>query len=78
METVSEIGIYKILRKVGVRRTALSPNTRLRTDLFFDDYDWNCFLFHMETKMQYSLSENEVRRMNTVNDAIQILGAHQN
>jgi acyl carrier protein len=68
-----DIGLYKILRKLGVQRDEISPETSFTKDLFFDDRDWQCFLFLLESNMQVDLNEAVVTNINTVGDAAMVL-----
>ncbi len=69
----AEIFLYKILRKVGVNREYIKPENSFNRDLFFDEKDWICFLFLLESGMNISLHDNMVKKMNTIGDAINIV-----
>ncbi len=65
-----EIAMYKILRKLGVQRDEIKLETSFNRDLFFDEKDWLCFLFLVESNMNIDLNDKMAKNMNTVGDAL--------
>ncbi len=73
--TMSRIdkSVYRVLRKLGVQRSEITPETSFKRDLFFDDRDWQCFLFLVESNMDVNLNDAMVMQVNTVGDAVTML-----
>lgn len=70
------LGLYRILRKLGVNRDDIRPETQFQNDLFFDDTDWNCFLFFVESKFNISISNEEEIQLQTIGNSIDIIDRH--
>jgi acyl carrier protein len=76
MEKEIKLGIYRILRKLGVNRDEIKPETQFQNDLFFDEIDWNCFLFFVESKFNISISNDEEGQLQTIENSIDIIDRH--
>ncbi len=76
MEKNIKLGLYRILRKLGVTRDEIQPETQFKNDLFFDDTDWNFFLFFVENKFNISISDEEQMQFRTIGNTIDILDQH--
>ncbi len=76
MEKDIKLGIYRILRKLGVNRDEITPETQFQNDLFFDESDWNCFLFFIESRFNISLSNEEEKQLYTIGNSIDIIDRH--
>jgi acyl carrier protein len=76
MEKNIKLGLYRILRKLGVTRDEIQPDTQFKNDLFFDDTDWNFFLFFVENKFNISISDEEQMQFRTIGNTIDILDQH--
>ncbi|HAM99080.1 MAG TPA: acyl carrier protein [Marinilabiliales bacterium] len=76
MEKEIKLGVYRILRKLGVNREEIYPEAKFNTDYFFDDMDWNCFLFFIESKFNISISDDEQKELVTVANTIDIVDRH--
>lgn len=76
MQKEINLGLYKILRKLGVNRDEIKPETQFQNDLFFDEYDWNCFLFFVESKFNISISNEEETQLQTIGNSIDIIDRH--
>lgn len=76
MEKKINLGIYRILRKLGVDRDEIKPETQFQNDLFFDEIDWNCFLFFVESKFDISISNEEEVQLQTIGNSIDIIDRH--
>lgn len=70
------LGLYRILRKLGVNRDEIRPETQFQNDLFFDDTDWNCFLFFVESKFNISISNEEEIQLHTIANSVDIIDRH--
>lgn len=70
------LGLYRILRKLGVNRDDIRPETQFQNDLFFDDTDWNCFLFFVESKFNISISNEEEIQLHTIANSVDIIDRH--
>ena len=70
LEKTTRLGVYRILRKLGVNREDIYPEATFKNDLFFDDKDWVCFLFFVESKFNISLKDEEVMQLKTVESTI--------
>ena len=76
MEKNIKLGLYRILRKLGVTRDEIQPDTQFKNDLFFDDTDWNFFLFFVENRFNVSISDEEQMQLRTIGNTIDILDQH--
>ena len=76
MEKEINVGIYRILRKLGVTREDIKPETQFDNDLFFDKNDWNCFMFFVESKFNIAISEEEEIKFQTIGNSISIVNKH--
>lgn len=76
MEKEIKLGVYRILRKLGVNRDEIYPEAKFSTDYFFDDIDWNCFLFFIESKFNISITDDEQKELVTVANTIDIVDKH--
>ncbi len=76
MEKDIKLGVYKILRKLGVNRDEIYPEAKFKTDYFFDDVDWNCFLFFVESKFNISITDDDQKEMVTLANTIDVVDRH--
>lgn len=76
MEKEIKLGVYRILRKLGVDRDEIQPETQFKNDLFFDDQDMTCFLFFVESKFNISISDEETGELTTIEKSIQVVDRH--
>lgn len=76
MEKEIKLGVYKILRKLGVDRDDIQPETQFKNDLFFDDMDMTCFLFFVESKFNISISDEETNQLKTIENSISVVDHH--
>jgi len=70
MDKRTRLGMYRILRKLGVKRNEIYPEASFKTDLFFDDKDWLCFLFFVESKFNISIDDKEIDRLTNLESSI--------
>ena len=76
MEKEINVGIYRILRKLGVTREDIKPETQFKNDLFFDETDWTCFMFFVESKFNIAISDEEQVQFQTIGNSINIVNKH--
>jgi acyl carrier protein len=76
MEKTIRLGVYRVLRKLGVTRDYIYPEATFKNDLFFDDSDWNCFLFFIEEQFKISINDEEALKMVTIDNSIQLVNKH--
>jgi len=76
MEKEIKLGVYRILRKLGVNRDEIYPEAKFNTDYFFDDKDWNCFLFFIESKFDISITDEEQKELVSVGNTIDFVDKH--
>ena len=76
MERQVRLGMYRVLRKVGVSRNDIMPEASFSNDLFFDDIDWKCFLCFVEEQFHIIINDEEARQMVTVESSIELVSRH--
>lgn len=76
MEKEIKLGVYRILRKLGVNREEILPEAQFKNDLFFDDMDMTCFLFFVESKFNISISDEETNQLTTIGNSIKVVDRH--
>ncbi|MBO4603464.1 MAG: acyl carrier protein [Salinivirgaceae bacterium] len=73
MEKQVRLGVYRVLRKVGVNRQYIYPEASFTNDLFFDDIDWKCFLCFVEEQFNIEINDEEAQRLVTVENTIELV-----
>lgn len=76
MERQVRLGIYRALRKVGVKRNDIYPESSLSSDFFFDDIDWKCFLCFVEERFNIQINDEEAKQLLTVENTIDLVNKH--
>ena len=76
MERQVRLGMYRVLRKVGVNRQDIMPEASFTSDLFFDEIDWKCFLCFVEERFHILLGDDEIRQLVTVENSIELVNKH--
>jgi len=76
MEKYTRIGMYRVLRKFGLKRDEIYPEASFQTDLFFDENDWQCFLFFIENKFKISIDDKEIKNFTNLESSISVVNAH--
>jgi len=76
MERQVRLGMYRVLRKVGVNRQNIMPEASFSADLFFDEIDWKCFLCLVEERFNIVLGDDEIRQLVTVENTIELVNKH--
>lgn len=64
------IGIYRSLRKVGIPREDISMESQFKSDLKFNETDWNLLFFLVESRMDITLDDSIAKRTQTVADFV--------
>ncbi len=65
--------LYRVLRKTGIHKNNISIDASFSEDLHFDTTDWTIFTFYFEDIFNVSIREEEIRRLNCVNDTLALL-----
>lgn len=73
METKIRIGVYRILRKMGLDRKEIQVDLAIKRDYFSDSLDWTCFLFFLESKFNLQILPSDEKYLETVNGVISYL-----
>lgn len=68
-----DLQLYKIFRKMNVPREELSLRAELTSDLGFDNFDMNIFLFLLESKFNIQIHDNEVNQLKTVGHTVHFI-----
>ncbi len=76
MEKTTRIGMYRILRKLGIKRDEIYPEVSFEKDLFFDEQDWTCFLFFIESKFDISIKDDEIGNITNFESSINTVNRH--
>lgn len=71
------IGTYRIMRKMGADQNEIVPETSLTKDLFFDETDFTCLLFFLESRFNIVVPDKEAAEMETISDMLQIVEKHR-
>ena len=66
--------LYRVLRKTGVQKQKIKLNTSFNDDLRFDKVDWSIFAFYLEGVFDISIKDEELNKLNNVQNTIQFLG----
>ncbi len=66
----TRIALYKIFRRMGIRRQNINVAANLFTDLLFDRVDMNIFLFLLERTFQIEVKNEEENQLQTIDDVI--------
>lgn len=65
--------LYRILRKMGAKRNEIELNEKLTDLICFDDQEWLCFYFFIESRFNISLTSLEEKSMQTVANTITLI-----
>jgi len=55
---------------MGAKREEIELDSALKNLIYFDDQEWLCFLFFLESKFNLSLTEQDERKLQTVESTI--------
>ena len=65
--------LYRVLRKTGVQKSEIQPAANYKRDLRFDSVDWKIFTFYLEGIFDISVRDDELYRLDNVNETLQYL-----
>ncbi len=65
--------LFKVLRKAGIPKARISENASLQEDLFWDDVDLTCFLYHLETSFKADFKLEDIKKLYSIKDTINFL-----
>jgi len=66
--------LYRVLRKTGVQKRNISPDSTFTSDMHFDDLDWSLFAYYLEGTFNISIKDEELVKLENVEKTIQYLG----
>ena len=66
--------LYRVLRKTGVQKRNISPDSSFTGDLQFDATDWSLFAYYLEGMFNISIKDDELVKLKNVENTIQYLG----
>jgi len=73
MDKSVRIGLYRILRKLRVRREDIYEDAQLKNNLIENDIEWNCLLFFIESRFEMQISKNQENSLITVGNTIDFI-----
>lgn len=73
MERIIRIGVYRILRRLGADRNEILPQSELSHLIEFDQTEWTCFMFFIESKFDISILLKEERQLVSVEDTMNLV-----
>lgn len=76
MAKTIELGVYRTLRRLGVNRQNIYSEASFTKDLFFDEDDWNCFLFFIEERFNIQINDEEAVNLVTVGNTVDLVNRH--
>ncbi|MBP8849297.1 MAG: acyl carrier protein [Breznakibacter sp.] len=65
--------LFKVLRKSGIPKAKINENASLKEDLFWDELDLTCFLYHLETSFKIEVQPEEINKLYSISDTINFL-----
>ena len=66
--------LYRVLRKTGIEKRSINPNSTFKGDMQFDDTDWNIFANYLEGVFNISVKDEDLFKLKNVGDTILFLG----
>jgi acyl carrier protein len=66
--------LYRVLRKTGVQKRDIVPDSSFTGDLQFDATDWSLFAYYLEGTFNISIKDDELVQLENVGKTIQYLG----
>lgn len=70
--------LYRVLRKTGIKKEIIDPNSSYSEDLNFDKTDWTIFIFYLESIFNISIREEELTKFGKIGDTLHFLTAQSN
>ncbi len=65
--------LYRVLRKTGVQKKDIQPETSYNRDLNFDSVDWNIFTYYLEGIFNISVRDEELVKLDNVDETVKFL-----
>ncbi len=65
--------LYRVLRKTGVRKEAISLDASFQDDLHFDMTDWSIFTFCLENVFKIKVEDERLKKLRYVNDTLSLV-----
>ena len=66
--------LYRVLRKTGVPKRNIKPDSTFSNDLQFDATDWSVFAYFLEGIFNISIKDEELIKLDNVEKTVQYLG----
>jgi acyl carrier protein len=66
--------LYRVLRKTGVPKRNIKPDSTYNSDLQFDATDWSVFAYFLEGIFNISIKDEELVKLDNVEKTVQYLG----
>jgi len=66
--------LYRVLRKTGVQKRDISPDSSFASDMQFDAIDWSLFAYYLEGMFNISIKDDELVKLENVEKTIKYLG----
>jgi acyl carrier protein len=66
--------LYRVLRKTGVQKRDIAPQSSFTSDMQFDATDWSLFAYYLEGMFNISIKDDELVKLENVEKTIQYLG----
>ena len=66
--------LYRVLRKTGVPKRNIKPDSTYNSDLQFDPTDWSVFASFLEGIFNISIKDEELVKLDNVEKTVQYLG----
>jgi len=73
MDRIIRIGIYRVLRKIGIKRDQIQTQAPIKEKLFDFEQDWNVFLFYVESRFGITINKKDELNIHTLEDSINIV-----
>jgi hypothetical protein len=62
--------IYCALRKVGVEKKYLLPNSKIGIDFYFDEFDWLIFIYELEKIIRKDVLLEKIKTSTNISDIV--------
>ncbi len=68
--------LYRVLRKTGVQKEAITEKASFVDDLFFDSVDWKIFTYYLENIFKVTFKDEELKQLKNVEDTLSLVMQH--
>ncbi len=65
--------LYRVLRKTGVQKEAITEKASFDDDLFFDSVDWKIFTYYLENIFKVTFKDEELKQLKNVEDTLSLV-----